>query len=38
LVDLGIDERIIVKLIIKKRERKWTGLIWLGIGKTVAMF
>ena len=33
LGDLGVDERIILKWILKKRdEESWTGLIWLRIG------
>jgi len=33
LGDLGIDERIILKLIFKKSDRRvWIGLIWLRIG------
>ena len=33
LGDLGIDERIILKLIFNKSDRRvWIGLIWLRIG------
>jgi hypothetical protein len=33
LEDLGVDGSIILKCVIKKREREaWTGFIWLRIG------
>jgi hypothetical protein len=33
LKDVGIEERIILKWILKKLDgTAWTGLIWLGIG------
>jgi hypothetical protein len=30
--NLSVDGRIILKLILKKQDEKWTGLIWLRIG------
>jgi hypothetical protein len=39
LEDLGVDERIIVKLIIKKwHGEAWTGLLWLRAGRGGAFF
>jgi hypothetical protein len=32
LEDPGVDGRTILKLIFKKWDRAWTGLIWLRIG------
>jgi hypothetical protein len=35
LKDLRIDERIILKLILKKQDGKvWTGFIWFMIGES----
>jgi hypothetical protein len=32
LGDPGVDERIMLKWIFKKKDGAWTGLSWLGIG------
>jgi hypothetical protein len=29
---LGVDRMVLLKLIFKKSDGAWTGLIWLGIG------
>lgn len=37
--DLGVNRRIILKLILKKQDvRTWTGLIWLRIGSSGRLF
>jgi hypothetical protein len=32
LKDPGVDERIILKWILRKWDEAWTGMIWLRIG------